>query len=62
MYVMHEDAPVAVAHIEADPEVFRKLKALKTHILGQYVPYLFHTPEDLGHQSQLDLVKLKDRA
>lgn len=62
LYVMHQEAPVPVAHIETDTEGHRKLAALKAHILGQYVPYLFRSAEDLGRQSQIDLAKLKGRA
>jgi hypothetical protein len=59
LYVMHQEAPVPVAHIETDAEGYRKLAALKVHILKQYVPYMFRSVEDLGRQTQLDLAKLK---
>jgi O-acetyl-ADP-ribose deacetylase (regulator of RNase III) len=59
LYVMHQEAAVPVAHIETDADGLKKLAALKAHLAKQYVTYLFRTAEDLGRQSQLDLVKLK---
>ena len=59
LYVIHEDSPVSVAHIEKDPESYRKLTALKQHILAKYVPYLFRTVEDLARQVYADLQKMK---
>jgi len=59
LYVIDEDAPVSVAHIEKDPESYRKLTDLKQHILAKYVPYLFRSVQDLARQVYADLQKVK---
>jgi len=61
LYVIHEDAPVAVAHIESDPEAHRRLVTLKAHILSKYVPYMFHNISDLERQAYADLRSLKEK-
>jgi O-acetyl-ADP-ribose deacetylase (regulator of RNase III) len=62
LYVIHEDTPVAVGHVETDPESQKKLNALKAYIMGRYVAYAFRSVDDLGRQVLSDLQKLRKAA
>jgi O-acetyl-ADP-ribose deacetylase (regulator of RNase III) len=59
LYVIHQDAPVAVSDIEPDPDGQRRLATLKAHIFSSYVAYRFRSVEDLALQAYADLQKLK---
>jgi O-acetyl-ADP-ribose deacetylase (regulator of RNase III) len=62
LYIIHTETAVSVADIEPDPVGLAKLAALKDHILGTQVPYLFRSVEDLGRQVYVDLERLKAKS
>ena len=59
LYVLHSEAPVVVADIEADPESLQKLMSLKEYIMKNHIAYQFKNVDDLARQTYADLLKLK---
>jgi hypothetical protein len=55
LYVIRDDAQVRADHIETDSRGMDKLKALKSHILTNYVAYRFLGADDLARQIFEDL-------
>jgi hypothetical protein len=61
LYIIHEEAPVRVSHIEANPDGQTKLASLKAHLTSTYVPYMFKSVSDLERQAYVDLRDLSNK-